>query len=127
MIAGLEDTDGRNVEEEMQLKTQNIKKNKKKTGLAKTHRHNRIGTASLPEDKEHSEAHVKQKNAHIDTVMKNLSFLKPVTMYLKPTLEEFLSQKYINKCIRKILLTRCNYQGLFARDHKMSTGTLRNT
>lgn len=51
MISGPEDTDGRKVEEVMQLKTQNIFK--KQAGLAKTHRHNRIATASLPGDKEH--------------------------------------------------------------------------
>lgn len=45
--------------------------------------------------------------------MKNPSFLKPVTMYLKPTMVEFLNRKFINRNIRKILLTRCNYQDLF--------------
>lgn len=46
MISGLEDTDGRNVEEVMQLEaTEHLKK---QTGLAKNHRDKRIATIPLP-------------------------------------------------------------------------------
>lgn len=95
MISGLEDANGKNVEEVMQLEaTDHLKKN---TRLAKNHRDKRIATVSLPEGTLRGSSQT-QKYMHTftDTAMtltKNLSFLETVSMYLKPTKENVLSLK----------------------------------
>lgn len=94
MISGLEDTDGRNVEEEMQLEgTEHFLK---QTGLAKNTEDKRRATVSLPEDKEHFKAGLKhtQRLTHSARNRKeNWPYLRTVSMCLKPPKEEILSLK----------------------------------
>lgn len=70
MISGLEDTDGRNVEEVMQLEaTEHLKKPDR---ACQKYRDKRIATVSLPEDKEHLETHLKYENTctHLHTLLR---------------------------------------------------------
>lgn len=87
MISCLEDTDGRNVEEVMQLEaTDHLKKIQ---GLPKN-TDKRIATVSLPEGTLRSSSQT-QKYMHTFTdadmtMTKKLSFIETVSMYLKPTM-----------------------------------------
>jgi len=60
LFSGLEDTDGRNVKEIIELEAAEHKKNHH-PDMPK-HRQKRIATVSLPKDKELLEAHLKHNN-----------------------------------------------------------------
>lgn len=67
LFSGLVDTDGRNMKEVIQIEaTECLKKpnthTQKPNRTCQKHRHKRIATVSLPEDKELLEAHLKHNN-----------------------------------------------------------------